>query len=138
VLQIKWRTWPVGGTIIVRSHAEKIRIYLDNFTKDERDGVVLFFRENFADDVQENWSRFEKFTGRLSSQQKPASRGGILQFAVFLMGFAGVFAYCWFAGLGAQNLFIAMVNAVAGMWYLWRARLVKDDKLMAKAESHRE
>jgi len=90
VLQIKWRTWPVGGTIIVRTHAEKIKIYLDNFTKDERDAVVLFFREKFADDVQENWSRFEKFTGRPSSQQKRASRGGILPIAALLMCFAGV------------------------------------------------
>jgi hypothetical protein len=60
VLQIKWRTWPFGADVIIRTHSERIKIYLDNFTEKEREAIVLFLRETFAAELQENWSRFEE------------------------------------------------------------------------------
>ena len=53
VVEMKEAVTP--GTIIVRTHSVKVKIYLDNFTIDEREFVVLFFREAFAEELQENW-----------------------------------------------------------------------------------
>jgi hypothetical protein len=135
VLLIKWRAWPVGGSVVIRTHSEKVTIHLDNFTRDEREELIRFLRETLAVEIQENWSRFEEVLHRSSPPEKRASRGGIITIAVLLMCFAGVFVYCWFAGLGRQYLFIGVVNAVAAIWYLWRIRFIKDDKSMEQPES---
>ena len=63
------------------------------------------------------------------------SRGETIKIATILMCFAGVFVYCWFAGLGRQYLFIGVVNAVAAIWYLGRIRLIKGRKLSGESES---
>ncbi|HMP03757.1 MAG TPA: hypothetical protein PKC45_14765 [Gemmatales bacterium] len=137
VQQIRWRTWPVGGSVVIRTHSEKATIHLDNFTKDEREELIRFLRESFAVEIQENWSRFQDLLGRSSRQEKRVSRSGIITIAALLMSFAGVFVYCWFAGLGVQNLVIGVVNAVAAIWYLARLRLIKDGKLLEDSESAR-
>ena len=135
VLQIKWRTWPVGGSVVIRTHSERASIELSHFTRDEREELIRFVRESFAVEIQENWSRFEDVLGRSSPRGKRASRGRIIAIAAYLMCFAGVFVYCWFAGLGRQYLFIGVVNAVAAIWCLWRIRLIKDRTLMEQSDS---
>jgi hypothetical protein len=133
VYQVKWRNWPVGGSIVVRTHSEKVKIHLDNFTKGEREEVVLFFRDTFADEIHDNWWHFEECAHSLSSPGKCVSRGAIVLIVAALMCFAGLFVYCWFAGLGAQYLFLGVVNAVAAIWYLCRLRFV--NRLMEESES---
>jgi hypothetical protein len=61
VTRIKWRTWPVGGSIVVQTHSEKATIYLDNFTTEDRGRIIRFFRETFASEIQDNPLRFEDF-----------------------------------------------------------------------------
>ena len=126
VLEIKWRAWPVGGSVVVRPHSQKATIYLDNFTRDECGELIRYLRETFAVEIQENWSRFEEVLRR-SALGKRGPRGGIITIAGLLMCFAGLFVYCWFAGLGRKYLFIGVVNGVAAPWYLWRIRLIKND-----------
>jgi hypothetical protein len=136
VFQIKWRSWPVGGSVVIRTHSDKATIHLDNFSKAEREELIQFLRESFAVEIQENWSRFQDVLGRSSPPEKRASRGGIITIAALLMSFAGVFVYCWFAGLGVQYLVIGIVNAAAAIWYLARLRLIKDSKFLEESESH--
>jgi hypothetical protein len=135
VFQIKWRAWPVGGSVVVRTHSEKVVIHLDNFTKGEREELIRFLRETFAAEIQENWSRFEEVVHRSSAPGKRVSRGGTITIAALLMCFAGVFVYCWFAGLGGQYLVLGVVNAAAAIWYFVRIRFIKDGKLMGRSES---
>ena len=51
------------------------------------------------------------------------------------MCFAGLFVYCWVAGLGVLYLFLGVFNAVAALWYLWRLRFVKDRSVMEASKS---
>jgi hypothetical protein len=134
VVQIRWRSWPVGGSIVVRTHSQKVKIYLDNFTRDEREEIVLFFRETFAHEIQDNRSGFEEHVRKWSPPEKRVSRGGIIAIAAVFICFAGVFVYCWFAGLGAQYLFLGVVNVVAAIWCLWRLRFVKDRRVIEAPE----
>jgi hypothetical protein len=135
VLQIKWRTRPVGGSIVIRTHSERATIEFGPFTGDERDELIRFVRESFAVEIQENWSRFQDVLGRSSPRGRRASRGGIMAIAAVLMCFAGVFVCCWFAGLGGSYLFIGVLNAVAAIWCLRRIRLTKDRELMEQSDS---
>jgi hypothetical protein len=121
-----WRRWPAGGSIVVQTPSAKIKIGLGNLTKEEREEIIRFFRETFASELQDNWLRFEDRARRLSPPQRLVSRGGIIVTASVLMGLAGVFVYCWFAGLGGQYLFIGVVNAAAALCCLWRLRTYKD------------
>jgi hypothetical protein len=133
VCRIKWRNRPVGGSIVVRTELEKITIYLNNFTKDERKEIVLFFREIFVDEIQEGGLQFDECARNLFLAKK---RSAVLETVMptVLMLFAGLFAYCWFTGLGAQFLFLSFVNAVVGLWQLWRTRVAKQRRLMEEAE----
>jgi hypothetical protein len=124
VVHINWRRRPSGGSIVIQTPSAKVKIYLDNFTREEREEIIRFFRETFASELQDNWPRFEARGG--SPPRRLVSRGGILVTASVLMGLAGVFVYCWFAGLGGQYLFIGVVNAAAALCCLWRLRTYKD------------
>jgi hypothetical protein len=127
VVRINWRRGrPSGGRIVIQTPSAKIKIYLGNFTREEREEIIRFFRETFASELQDNWLRFEDRARRLSPPQRLVSRGGIIVTASVLMGFAGVFVYCWFAGLGGQYLFIGIINVVAALCYLWRLWTYKD------------
>jgi len=136
VVHVNWRRWPAGGSIVVQTPSAKIRIGLGSLTKEEREEIIRFFRETFARELQDNWPRFE--ARRLSPPQRLVSRGGILVTASVLMGFAGVFVYCWFAGLGGQYLFIGVINAVASLCYLWRLRTYKDYGLKKESGGTKE
>jgi hypothetical protein len=59
VIRVKWRNWPVGGSVVAQSHSGKITVYLDNFPTRERGPIIQFFRETFATEIQDNWARFE-------------------------------------------------------------------------------
>ena len=134
VILVKWRCWPVGGSIVARTHFEKITIYLDNFMAEEREEIIRFFRETFTPVIQDNWSRFEDFHHRFSSPQKFTSRREILATALMFVCFAGIFIYVWFAGLGTQYLFFGIINAAAAFYYFWRACTFKDPRLREEVE----
>ena len=59
VVRIQWRTLPKGGSLVVRTHLQKIKINLDDFTKEKREEIMLFFREKFDAAIQENQLRFD-------------------------------------------------------------------------------
>lgn len=126
VIHVKWRCWPVGGSIVVRTHFEKATIWLDNFTTKEREEIARFFRETFAHENQDNWPRFEDFTHRASSSQKRTSRNEILFTTLVFACFAGVFIYVGFIGLGIHFLIIGVINTVASFYCLWRLHTYKE------------
>ena len=71
VVRIKWRTLPAGGSVVVRTGSEKITMHLHNFTPDEREEIARFVRKRFAEEIQENWSRFEEVFRRTSLHFSP-------------------------------------------------------------------
>jgi hypothetical protein len=58
VTHLKWRRVPVGGSIIVYTPTEKIKIEFHNFTTAERYEILVFFRTTFNREIQEDWSYF--------------------------------------------------------------------------------
>lgn len=131
VIRVSWRCRPVGASIVARTHFDKVTIYLFNFKTGEREEIVRCFREVFAEEIQDNWPRFEDFTRRCSSPQKPTSRGILFISALTFLCFAGGFGYVWFVGLGIQYLFLGVINAAEELYCLWCFRTCK-----APAESH--
>jgi hypothetical protein len=136
VICINWRGWPVRGSIVVRTHSQRVVIDLDNFALEDREEIVRCFRETFAEEIQDNWSRFQDYDRKFSRPQRLASRGGIVVTASVLLCGAGVFVYCWFVGLGVQNLLIGVINAIAALWYLWRFWTYKDHNSTQEVASH--
>ena len=56
--QIKWRLFPVGGSVRITCPDSTIRIEFGNFTPTERDEIVAFLRDRIRDDRQTNWDAF--------------------------------------------------------------------------------
>ena len=126
ILQVQWRTRPVGGSVVLRTHWTKIRIELENFARDEREELIRFLRDRLPLEIQNNWSSFEVVPHCSPTPGKPVSRGAMIAISAIFLSFAVAFVYCWSAGLGTQFLFISVVNVVASIWSLWRTRWTKD------------
>jgi len=120
-IQIVWRRFPRGGSVIIRSHFYRIKIYLSNFTGDEQDQLIAYLREMFSPTIQENWTRFIEARLQPVSRQAPRkSRGAAIICALLLFSLASILGYCWLVGLGVQWLIVALLNALGGAWYVWR------------------
>jgi hypothetical protein len=120
VIQIKWSVLQ-GGIIVARSNFARIKIYLGNFTREEQNRVIAYFRENFSPDVQENWAHFTERRQQLkrnSTPQEARAVAGICALLLFL--FAVIFGYCGWVGLGVQWLFVGIGCAFGGALYIWR------------------
>lgn len=119
VTSVKWRAWPVGGSIVIRYPHSRMTIHFDNFITDEREQLISCLRELISEDCQANWDVF------VSSQQPaPAhpqeSRGSaILCMALFFI-MAAVFLYCWLIQYAPSFLVIGVACGLAGVWYVFR------------------
>jgi hypothetical protein len=121
VIQIVWKRFPQGGSVIVRSHFTRIKIYLSNFTRDEQNQLIAYLREMYSPAIHENWTRFiEARLQAVSEHALRKSRGAASICALLLFSFASIFGYCWLVGLGVQWLIVALLNALGGAWYVWR------------------
>ena len=120
VTHIKWRRIPQGGSIVIRTLTDRLKIYFDNFTVEERRELISFLHGIIAPNIQEGWSQFEECHLKIQQQPIQKSRSAAVVCALLLFSFAGIFNYCWVAGLGSKWLFIGAVNALGGLWCLWR------------------
>ena len=59
VVSGRWRRYPNGGSLVLRSPDRKIVIYFDNFSPDERIELIQFLRSALDDKRQVNWTDFE-------------------------------------------------------------------------------
>jgi hypothetical protein len=119
---VTWRRIPNGGSLVVRTLADKLTIYLNNFTAKEREAITRFFHESVDPDRQEGWSRFEASLTQRPSKASGPSRTGIVATGLVLLAFAGIFLYCWSRGLGTQYLIIGWLNAAVALWYFRRLK----------------
>jgi hypothetical protein len=124
VTQIRWRAWPVGGTVFIKTRDDRVKIYLDNFTEEERRAIVDYFHNTFPPEMHENWHGFEALHGS-PRRPPPNPRLGMIAIATSLMCMAGFFLFVWYFDAGTLYLIVAIVNGVAGIWYLWRLRNLK-------------
>lgn len=128
VIKIVWKRIPKGGSVIIRGHFSRIKIYLSNFTSDEQDRLITLLRGEFAPEIQEGWERFNESRLLVVAARTPTkSRGTAMICALLLFSFAGIFGYCWASGLGIQWLIVGILNALFGMWYLWRIFKWRDE-----------
>ena len=120
VMHIKWRRIPQGGSVVIRTLTDRLTIYFDNFTVEERQQLISYLHGKFSPDLQEGWSRFEDCNLHVTPHSIQRSRSRSVIRALILFSFAGIFSYRWVAGLGVTWLFIGIANAVAGLCHLWR------------------
>ncbi len=113
--------WKPSGKMIVLSPSSRMKVDLSNFSSDEQDQLTTYFRDTFPPDIQKGWAGFIELRTDSSHRPTPEEARSTAYICVsILFIFAGVFGYCWVAGLGMQWLVIGVLNALAGVWYLWR------------------
>jgi hypothetical protein len=122
VTEVQFRTRPAGGSVIVHSQFKTIKIDLGNFSPDERLEIASFFRKSISEDIQIDWDLFEESFQRVSATQRHTSRWATIVIVVVLMGFAGVFVFCWLKGLGMKYLYLGITNAIVLIWLLLATR----------------
>lgn len=122
VRQVSWNPLTIAGIVVVKTLAEKIKIYLDNFTEPERAEIVQYLRTNFAETLHENWPAFDACIPRSKVPQKPSSPVFLWLLATILLGFSVANLIAWWLGLGEQFLVVSMINVLVFIWYLWKRR----------------
>lgn len=95
VVQLVWRRFLLGGSVIVRSHFSRIKIHFSNFTTDEQDQLIACLRRTISPRIQEDWMRFTEARRQLISNRTPKkSRATAAICALLLFSFAGIVGYC--------------------------------------------
>jgi hypothetical protein len=64
MVSARWRCWPAGGSLVLKSNSTRLVIYFDNFAHDERRQLIRFFRESVPISLQTGWELFFVRVGR--------------------------------------------------------------------------
>ena len=59
VMQLRWRTYPAGGGVVIRDGQGKIKIELGSYSCVERDELIHWLRERFDASLHEKWEQFQ-------------------------------------------------------------------------------
>jgi len=103
-----------------RTANRKIKIYFDNFAANQRDELIAFLHGTFAPEIQQGWSVFAESRVPSDPRRPQKSRAAAAVCALLLFAIGGILGYCWLVGLGVKWLVLGIVNALAGLWYVWR------------------
>lgn len=119
VEQLTWRSWPRGGSVVIRGNDAVFKIYLSNFLRDEQAELVARLRTKIPEQKQQGWQSFHE-----NKHQKPLSPREARNLAIFSMLLflitGAMFAYWWTCWGATTMLVAAIVCVVAACWYLVR------------------
>jgi hypothetical protein len=58
IVSVRWRIMPVGGSAVLRSSAEKIKVTFDNFELEQKRWLIRLLRLSLPQSIQQDWERF--------------------------------------------------------------------------------
>ncbi len=126
VTSVKWRAWPVGGSIVIRYPHSRIKIHFDSFLTKEREELISRLRELISEDCQDNWDVFISSQQAIPTHPQKSRSSAILCMVLFFTA-AVVSVYCWRIRFGLPFLAVGVACGLAGAWYLFRIiRFVPD------------
>ena len=116
--ELKWRQFPVGGSVRLAGTFGVAKIEFGKFARDERKLLVSFFRERIALDKQVGWDEFNDSAQGARKKRKESPRSRL---AVAIFFYANGIAFCgfWFAGFGLPNLVMSLLNVAMAVWITW-------------------
>jgi hypothetical protein len=75
VTEARWRLWPEGGSVVLKTAATRVSIDFGTFEREEISRMIDHLRSVIASDVQTNWNLFDdKIAARLR-RPKPTKPG---------------------------------------------------------------
>jgi hypothetical protein len=124
VIKVVWRTVPQGGSIVVRTPATKFKVYLDNFTVEERDELIAYFRGRFDTSRQDGWPRFvEQFLAGRFLDRNPEHRRRTkisrMVAAMSLLVAAGYYGYLCADGRNFGAFVMSVILAGTALRMIW-------------------
>jgi hypothetical protein len=124
VLYIKWPRQGRLEAILLESPFAKIRIYLSEYTKSERDEIIHSLRTTVAADLQQNWSEFQETCQRKQVRvpPTPTTAKELMITAFILLSLSGCFFYYWWIEIGIKNFVIGVITSLIAIWFLTRIR----------------
>jgi len=120
--RVVWRSRPVGGSVVIRTDANKVVVEFANYTRADRSEIAGFIRERFRTDIQEGWPSYQERWDRPPEPAKPPSRTEAAITASIFLCLAAAFVWCWSTGFGVRYLALGGVNLAFVAFYLWRGR----------------
>lgn len=58
IISVRWRIVPVGGSVVLCSSADKIKVTFDNFEREQRRWLIRLLRLSLPQSIQQDWERF--------------------------------------------------------------------------------
>ncbi len=136
ITRLKWRGFPVNGSMIIRTYSTKLIIYLDNFAAAERLEICLFFREKVDLSFHEGWSQYEERW--LMRRSKPSWQGtpmGRVILGTVFLALAVLFGWCWLSDWGAHYLFFSLLSIVRTACCPWLPAQNQSQELTRQSDS---
>lgn len=119
ITTLKWRAWPIGGSIVIRYPNSQMKIHFDNFLANEREQLVNRLRKLISEDCQENWEVFISEQRSVPIHPRKSCMTAILCMAAFVI-VAIAMVYCWHSQFGRKFFIGGMVSGLVGLLYLYR------------------
>ena len=131
ITHIRWKRL----SVIVHSSSQKIKIYPDNYTGEEKTELIAFLHQTIPVEQQKDWEWFNNIIQEASQPPKPASLVPFIILPIFFLAFAIFFFILGRTGEGIMNL-----GGVAVTLYLtWLLRnnnkRISEDEINQKDKS---
>lgn len=124
VREIRWRRIPASGSVAVVGRQQRIRIYFNNYTPQEREELIHLIRIAFEPEIQRDWEQFvNRHVSPAPDDPRKALRQAWIGFALMSV-FTALFLVSWQWG-GPGHLFLALVNGVVAMLSAARIRTLR-------------
>lgn len=120
VKELKWRLWPKGGSVRLKTPVESMAIELGNFSTTDCEQLVSYLRHAISPESQVGWDEFHKHFEDTPEKRRRSRRVVRLLGWVFV-AHAVAFTVAWAAGLGVQHLGYAVMNVVVA-YYVMRTK----------------
>lgn len=117
VIELKWRCFPEGGSVVLKERTSSLSIELGNFEQKDRQNVIEFLRRNIADSRQTGRQPFDETFSDTPEKKRMSIRIHFILVLIFVVH-AVVFGVLWASGAGLVFLFCGGLNAI-GAAYLW-------------------
>ena len=70
---VRWRIAPQGGSLVLTTATERLKIYLDKFEPEDRIWLIRYFRNGVPEVLQDGWALFcHKIALPLRDKRKPS------------------------------------------------------------------
>lgn len=138
VRHVHWGGIFAPGSVVLKTSDTKLKIYLGDFAKDDRDQLIAFLRKAFDQEIQTGWSWFVDLhlTRKSVSMERSRQKAMLTACLFFITGC--IFMCCSIFGTKRYWLIPSVCSGAVCVLSLWRIVLIDRNQGSASSRPNQE